>query len=300
MLSFNRKWQNYLWKLLNATYKSLFCISQKEMFNWNTLFCKMYQLLNTFSRWSQISYWKKALFIPTKGNHKCQLCNQVFAGLFPFRIHKEKLHNAQNVSETKNIDITQFVGKIGDENLKGSSSILPWVYWMHTHGASRWKQCCRSSIMQLKSCFWFCAQDCRRWELSVLLCTRKQHFDWSMKTFGDQRTDGKKEQILNNTDVNQGCTKERANTKWEFHKLKNFTVFAVLLREVPMGCKDAILPKSLTRNYTLFVQLTNRFEENRTMTVYLSLELSLCICMKMGDLRKKLQKSSKSSWKILE
>ena len=49
------------------------------------------------------------------------------------------------------------------------------------------------------------------------------------------------------------------NTKWRFYKLANLTVFAALLKDVPMGCKNAILPKPLLRNHTVN-RLT--YEEN--------------------------------------
>ena len=45
----------------------------------------------------------------------------------------------------------------------------------------------------------------------------------------------------------ESCTKERSNTKWRFFKLTNLTIFAALLRDVPMDCKDAVLPESLLR-----------------------------------------------------
>ena len=45
------------------------------------------------------------------------------------------------------------------------------------------------------------------------------------------------------------CTLERANTKWKFYKLTNVTVFAALLKDIPMGCKDTVLPEPLLKNY---------------------------------------------------
>ena len=42
-------------------------------------------------------------------------------------------------------------------------------------------------------------------------------------------------------------TRERANTKWKFYKLTNLTNFA-LLKDVPMGCKDSVLPQPLLKN----------------------------------------------------
>ena len=45
------------------------------------------------------------------------------------------------------------------------------------------------------------------------------------------------------------CTRESANTKWKFYKLTNLTVFAALLKDVPMGCKDIVLPEPLLKNH---------------------------------------------------
>ena len=55
-------------------------------------------------------------------------------------------------------------------------------------------------------------------------------------------------EILKTTDVIESCTKERSNTKSRFFRLTNLTIFAALLRDRPMGCKDAVLPESLLRN----------------------------------------------------
>ena len=53
---------------------------------------------------------------------------------------------------------------------------------------------------------------------------------------------------LEKMDIIDLCTRERANTKWKFYKLTNVTVFAALLKDVPMGCKDTVLPEPLLRN----------------------------------------------------
>ena len=65
--------------------------------------------------------------------------------------------------------------------------------------------------------------------------------------------------FLNKTDVIESCSRERMNTKWRFYKLTNLTVFAALLKDVPMGCKNAVLPEPLLKNHTINC-LT--FEEN--------------------------------------
>ena len=50
-------------------------------------------------------------------------------------------------------------------------------------------------------------------------------------------------------DIIDLCTRERANTKWKFYKLTNVTVFAALLKDIPMGCKDTVLPEPLLKNH---------------------------------------------------
>ena len=65
--------------------------------------------------------------------------------------------------------------------------------------------------------------------------------------------------FLNKTDLIEFCTRERMNTKWRFYKLTNLTLFAALPKDVPTGCKDAVLPEPLLKNSTMNC-LT--FEEN--------------------------------------
>ena len=57
--------------------------------------------------------------------------------------------------------------------------------------------------------------------------------------------------FLNKTDVIDSCSRKRMNTSWRLYKLLNLTVFAALLKDVPKGCKDAVLPKPLLRNGTI-------------------------------------------------
>ena len=57
--------------------------------------------------------------------------------------------------------------------------------------------------------------------------------------------------VLSNTDVMEACTKERTNLRWKFNQHTNVKVFAALLREIPMECKDAVLPEPLTINHTV-------------------------------------------------
>ena len=50
---------------------------------------------------------------------------------------------------------------------------------------------------------------------------------------------------LQKMDIIDLCTRERANTKWKFYELTNLTVFAALLKDLLLGCKDSVLPEPL-------------------------------------------------------
>ena len=52
-------------------------------------------------------------------------------------------------------------------------------------------------------------------------------------------------------DIVDVCTRERANTMWKFYKLTNITVFVSLLKDIPMGCRDTVLPEPLLKNHNV-------------------------------------------------
>ena len=76
---------------------------------------------------------------------------------------------------------------------------------------------------------------------------------------------------LQKLDIVDLCKRERANTKWKFYKLTNWTFFAALVKDVPMGCEDSVLPESLLKN-----QNVNCFTyENNTKKPYKAIFASL-------------------------
>ena len=88
----------------------------------------------------------------------------------------------------------------------------------------------------------------------------------------------KLKEILKKTDVIESCTKEKSNTKWRFYKLTNLTIFAALLRDIPMGSKDAILPDSLLKNHTvkcLTFEKNTRKPYNDNLCLFRALALHL-------------------------
>ena len=57
--------------------------------------------------------------------------------------------------------------------------------------------------------------------------------------------------IVNKTDVIESCSGGRMNTKERFYNFTNLTVFAVFLKDVTTGWKDAVLRESLLNKCTI-------------------------------------------------
>ena len=51
---------------------------------------------------------------------------------------------------------------------------------------------------------------------------------------------------------------ERQNTKWRFKLIINVTIFAALLKNIPMGCQDSVLPKPLLKNPSVNCLLSHK------------------------------------------
>ena len=57
------------------------------------------------------------------------------------------------------------------------------------------------------------------------------------------------------------CTQERQNTKWRFKLITNVRIFAALLKNIPMGCPDSVLPEPLLRHTQVNCLLSNKEDE---------------------------------------
>ena len=101
-----------------------------------------------------------------------------------------------------------------------------------------------------ESGFWFHFENQRRWRIQILLRTRKQYPAGSIQLVRTHEDLVKLKKIVNKFEFNESCSRKRLSTKWRFYKFKNLTVFAALLKDVPMGFND-VLPKPLLENYTI-------------------------------------------------
>ena len=59
---------------------------------------------------------------------------------------------------------------------------------------------------------------------------------------------------VNKQDILKVCTQERQKTNWRFKLITNKTIFAALLKNVPMGCPDSvILEPVLRKNHVTYL-----------------------------------------------
>ena len=71
-------------------------------------------------------------------------------------------------------------------------------------------------------------------------------------------------------DIVEQCTQERQNTKWQFKLIANVIIFAVFLKNFPMGSPDSVLPEPLLRHTQVNCFLTNIDKDHKKSTFVFS------------------------------
>ena len=235
---------------------------------------------------------------PSK-TYKCKLCHADFPGFYALRQHKNNQHGKQIGFGASNIDVEDIVGDVDGQSLreelqsykrflvdserqKGRHSVFYFVVNNLT-----------AQVIEEKSDRLL---DKLKWvaKLNLALCFILKNIEdgkfryfyahenktlLEQSKFVNNKDDmAEMKNILEKTDVIESCTKERSNTKWMFFKLANLKIFAALLTDVPMGCKDAVLPESLLRNPSIncltYEQNTkNTYKDNLCLFIALALHL---------------------------
>ena len=204
--------------------------------------------------------------------YKCKLCHAEFPGFYALRQHKNTQHGTQIGFGASNVDVEDIVGDVDDQSLR--EELEPCKHFLSDtemeNGRHRVFNFAMSSFdisslndklgyvfKELKCaanvniafgfdleniedgmCRYFYAHENNTiLEKSKLVCTPDD-------------IDNLKEKIQK-MDIIDLCTRERANTKWKFYKLTIATVFAALLKNVPMGCKHTVLPEPLLKNHNV-------------------------------------------------
>ena len=193
--------------------------------------------------------------------HKCKICFQELPIFFALRQHKTNEHglpiksaevDAINLLEDDDADVKEDLQAcqhflVDSEFEKGNHRVSNFTMSTFDNSLINKKldlvfkrlECAARDnlasgfvlkIVEDGSCRYFWAYDNNTvMERSKLVCTP------------DNITNHKK-------DIVDLCTRQRANTKWKLYKLTNLTVFAALLKDVPIGCKNSVLPDPLLKN----------------------------------------------------
>ena len=55
------------------------------------------------------------------------------------------------------------------------------------------------------------------------------------------------QQRVDGLNIVQLSTRERASAKWKLHLTTNVTIFSALLKSVPVGCQENLLPRNIVK-----------------------------------------------------
>ena len=208
---------------------------------------------------------------PSK-TYKYKLCHAEFPGFYALRQHKNTQHGTQIGFGASNIDVEDIVGDVGDQCLreelqscrhflvdfeiqKGTHSVFNFAVINLTAQVIEEKldrvldkpKC----VAKLNLALGFILKNIEDGKFRYFYAHENNTLLEQSKFVSNKDDMEKLKEIWKKTDVIESCTKARSNTKWRFFKLTNLTIFAALLRDIPMGCKDAVLPESLLRNRSL-------------------------------------------------
>ena len=203
---------------------------------------------------------------------KCKLCYQELSGFYALRQHRTTQHGMQIGSGTSEVDVERIVGDVEDQRLKEVLRSCQHFLVDSELERARHKvfnyavEIFDETIVNEKLDHFF----------NNLKCAAKVNlvFDFILKNIEDgvfryfyahenntlldrsklvctHEDLAKSKDFLNQTDVIESCSRERTTTMSKFNKLTNLTVISALLKDVPMGRKDAVLPEPLLKNHTI-------------------------------------------------
>ena len=251
---------------------------------------------------------------PSK-TYKCNFCYAEFPGFYALRQHKNTQHGTQIGFGASNIGVEDVVGDVDDQSLREElQSCKHFVVdseiqkERHTvfnfavnnltaqvieekmdHVLDKLK-----CVVKLNLALGFILKNIKDGKFRYFYAHENNTLLEQSKLVSNKDDMAKLKEILKKTDVIESCTKERTNTKWRFFKLTNLTIIAALLRDIPMGCKDAVLPESLLKNHTVNCLTYEQNTKKPYKTTFASSEHLLSTCMEMRDSKKKHQNYSTS------
>ena len=234
----------------------------KKRYSIGILYCTQ---CPNFSRMSQDdlnSHVAKKHSVPRSSKtYKCELCHAEFPGFYALRQQKNTQHGTQIGFGANNNDVEDIAGYVDDQRLR--EELESCKHYLTDTGMENGRHRVFNFAMlsfdlsllndkldfvfkELKFaakvniafgfvlkniedgiCRYFYAHENKSiMEKSKLVCTQ-----------ADMTNLKNRMQKMGIVDF---CTRERDNTKWNFYKLTNIRIFAALLRDVPLDCKDSL------------------------------------------------------------
>ena len=209
---------------------------------------------------------------PSK-TYKCTLCHAEFPGFHALRQHKNTQHGTQNGFGASKIDVEDIVGDDDNQSLREElqscrhflvdSEIQKRRHTLFNFAVNNLTtqvieekldrvldeiKC----VAKLNLALGFILKNIEDRKFRYFYAHENNTLSEQSKLVSNKDYMTKLKKILKKMDVIESCTKERSHTKCRFFKLTNLTIFAALLKDIPMGCKDAVLAESLLRNPSIY------------------------------------------------
>ena len=248
---------------------------------------------------------------PSK-TYKCELCHAEFPGFYALPQHKNTQHGTQLGFGANNIDVEDIVRDVDDKNLREESEscrhfLTDTEMKNGRHSVFNFAMSsfditllsdkldyvfnevkCAAKVnfafgFVLKNiedgmCRYFYAHENNTiMERAKLVCTKADFFNLKDR--------------MQKMDIVHLCTRERANTRRKFYKLTILIIFASLIKDVPMGCKDTVLSKPILRNCNVNCL---SFERNRRQLYIDKLYLFRALALHLHGNEKLEEETSKT------
>ena len=203
---------------------------------------------------------------------KCELSYPEFPGSYALRQHRNTQHGMQIGSETRIVDVEHIVGDVEDRRLREElhscqqflvdSELERARHKVFNYAVENLNETIVNAKLdhlfnnlkcaaKVNLAFGFILKNIENGGFRYFN-SREDNFLLDRLTLVCTRYDlAKLKVILNKTDVIESCSREITNTKWTFYKLTNLTVIAALLKDVPSGSKNAVLPEPLLKNHII-------------------------------------------------
>ena len=238
-----------------------------------TLYCTQCPRFSTLSQDDLSSHVAKKHSVPRPSiTYKCKLCHAEFPGFYALRQHKNNQHGTQIRFGESNIDVADTVGDVNDQSLREVlESCKHFLSDTEMENGRHGVFNCRMSSFDISL-----RNDKLDYVFKELKCAAKVNlgFGFVLKNIEDgmcryfyahenntimersklvctQADMTNPKDRVQKVDIVDICTRERTNSKWNFYKLTNLTIFASLLKDVPMGCKDTVLHEPLVKNHNV-------------------------------------------------